>query len=96
MEPRLQFAADDWLLIGFCGRKEQLEAIMLCREYHGTVLFREGEVMVVEVGGEAEAIDGLLARLHGKGVTHLWRGGTVAVPAVATRQPAINFCGMKS
>lgn len=70
------FNSCDWLFVGFCGgREEQFRAINLCRRFDGTVLFREGDVIVVEVNADRETIDELLAQLPRGGVTHLWRSG---------------------
>lgn len=96
IDPGFQLLGCDWLLIGSRGnREEQLRAISLCRRFAGTVLFREGEVMVIEIGGYPQEIDDLLARLPREGITHLWRSGhTVRMPGfVVPLNP--KFCGME-
>ncbi len=95
MQPDLQFIACVWLLIGFCGgREEQSRAINLCRRFDGTVLFQEGDVMVVEVAASPEVIDDLLARLPRGGVTHLWRSGPPAFSGRRTTRGKLNLCGI--
>lgn len=70
----LQFIACEWLLVGYCGSQdEQRMAIDLCGRYEGRVIYREGDILLIEVGGHQDDFDELLAKLPEKGVTHLWR-----------------------
>jgi acetolactate synthase small subunit len=96
IDPGFQLLECDWLMIGSRGNREgQLRAINLCRRFDGTVLFREGEVMVIEVSGYPQEIDDLLAKLPREGITHLWRSGqTVQVPGTVVPFDS-KFCGME-
>lgn len=77
--PSLQLIQYDWLLMGFRGgRDERLAVIDLCRRSNGTVLFREGDVMVVEISAFPSVVEDLLDKLPRARVTHLWRSGTRA------------------
>ena len=74
----LKANAYDCLLIGIRRKRfEQVTVIDLCRQFDARLLFREGEVIVVDIGGCSAAIDDLLAKLsRNESVTHLWRRGT--------------------
>jgi hypothetical protein len=84
-----------WLIVGFrVGREEQFKLIALCRRFDGAVIFRAGEVMVVEIGAFPGVIDDLLTRLPRKSVTHLWRSGSAPISGVGTARQGTNFCSI--
>lgn len=94
--PDLQLIPCDRLIVGFrAGRDAQFDLINLCRRFDGSVIFREGEVMVVEVGAFPGVIDDLLSRLPRERVTHLWRSGPALISGVmAAGGRQTNFCGV--
>lgn len=94
MQPNFQFEPSEWLRVGLRGGPYELvEMVNLCRRFDGNVLYREGQVMVVEVGGRPEVLDDLLARLPKARVTHLWRSGVAFGPGNAAVHRKTNFCG---
>ena len=79
----LQFLPMDCLMVGVRGVPLELIAFLtLCRRYEGRVVFREQDVLVIEIVGEPALLDDLLTRLPRAGLTHLWRRGPVG-PASA-------------
>lgn len=90
--PDLQLTPCDWLRVGFrAGPARQLDLIRLCRHFDGAVIFREGEVMVLEIGTYPELIDEVLARLPRDAVTHLWRSGPVPISGERATPQGIHF-----
>jgi hypothetical protein len=93
--PEMQFTAIDRLIVGFCGVPlELVAALNLCRRFDGVVLYREKDVMVIEIGSDRETIDELLAKLPQGAVTHLWRSGPQSAVHTAATIFKPNFCGI--
>jgi acetolactate synthase small subunit len=91
----LQFTDCGRLLIGFrCDQEEQARVISRCRRFDGTMLLREGEVMVFEIAGYPAEIDDLLSMLPREGITHLWRSGRMVPGPEPGACPKPNFCGI--
>lgn len=93
--PDLQVLEQGWLLLGFRGgREEQMQTIQLCRRLGGTVLFREGDVMVVEISGATETVNAFLVQLPGRCVTHFWQRGNLESAVAFADRPETDFCGI--
>lgn len=85
-------APPERLIVAFRGGVYELtEAINLCRRFEGSLVDRQRDVLIIEVGAPPAVIDELLARLPRRGVTHLWRSGghSLGAEAPARGEPAI-------
>lgn len=76
----LQLIECDWMCVGYrASHEEQLQLLALCRRFDGRVVYREGDVMLLEFGAYRDVLDEALMRLPRDGVTHFWRSGTATI-----------------
>lgn len=96
--PEVRPTPVDRLLIGIRGVPiELVAALNLCRRFEGTVVYREKDVLVLQVDATVETIDELLRELPLGLVTHLWRNGPVVIPwPTRVVPPVANFCVVQS
>ncbi len=77
----MQISEREHLIVGWRGGLVTLVlAINFCRRYHGSVLLRERDVIVIEVCATPDQLDAILAELPHAGITHLTRSGRYPVP----------------
>ncbi len=88
----LQLIECDWMNVGYRAPHEvQLQLLALCRRFDGRVVFREGDVMLLEFCAYRHVLDETLMRLPRARITHFWGSGTATIPGEGKCQKGTQF-----